>query len=287
MDSIFFYPGGKNKRKIKEWILSFKPSDVYEYREPFVGGGGVFFAMDKVPVRWINDMDEKLISVYLALRDRPEDFIIKCKAIEPHTEGEEQVPVKATSKILCNKRLKELFYDFVNNDSVDPALRFYFINRLNWNGRVRFEQPSSMYPSVQIGWNLVKKGRLELAAEHIKGVKITNDSYERLLLEPSNGLCWIYCDPPYMVNTFISQNRKLYTHSFAYDDHAKFFDIVRKSPHKVCVSYDDHPDIKKLAESHDLNIFSKDWFYTGTNLQEDQKVVAKKQQKELVITNYN
>ena len=40
--TVFRYPGGKSKTRIQRWICAHKPSGVEEYREPFVGGGGVF-----------------------------------------------------------------------------------------------------------------------------------------------------------------------------------------------------------------------------------------------------
>ena len=43
MKSIFRYPGGKSKPAIQKTILKYVPQDIKEYREPFVGGGGIFY----------------------------------------------------------------------------------------------------------------------------------------------------------------------------------------------------------------------------------------------------
>ena len=83
MKSIFRYPGGKSKPAIQKTILKYVPQDIKEYREPFVGGGGIFFAMPEVETRWINDLNKNLIEVYKALQERPEEFIKKCREIEP------------------------------------------------------------------------------------------------------------------------------------------------------------------------------------------------------------
>ena len=57
------YPGGKSKA-LKN-IIPQIPSDIQEYREPFVGGGSVFLAVkqkfgDQVKRYWINDLNYNL-----------------------------------------------------------------------------------------------------------------------------------------------------------------------------------------------------------------------------------
>ena len=39
-----------------------------EFREPFVGGGSVFFGKPKVKKNWINDIDAELINTYKRLQ---------------------------------------------------------------------------------------------------------------------------------------------------------------------------------------------------------------------------
>jgi site-specific DNA-adenine methylase len=45
---IFRYPGGKGRKAVYTWILGHAPDVVAEYREPFVGGGGVFFRLSGI-----------------------------------------------------------------------------------------------------------------------------------------------------------------------------------------------------------------------------------------------
>ena len=47
------YPGGKSRgMKVLDLFL---PETITEYREPFVGGGSVFIAKQRVKYNWIND----------------------------------------------------------------------------------------------------------------------------------------------------------------------------------------------------------------------------------------
>jgi DNA adenine methylase len=296
MKSIFRYPGGKSVSTVQKRILKYKPNDINEYREPFVGGGGIFFAMDPIQTRWINDIDKNLISVYLALRDRPEDFIAKCKQIEPEKPDEEKVSTKPGGKAIYNKRLKEVFDYFAENELCDQALRYFFVNRTVWYGRVRYGVKCQMYYSKPEGWNIVKKDLLEKAAVHLQNVKITSTNYEDLLLQPSENNVWIYCDPPYYVNTELPEKLKLYDNNFSFDDHAKFADVCKSSPHKICVSYDDRPEIWELFSDKKFNFHRESWFYGGTSsaksienhiyMDDNNEKVGKKVGKELIITNY-
>ena len=84
---ILRYPGGKSKKAIRDRLLSYAPREYSEYIEPFCGGAGLFWAIDKNKQRWLNDINPYLMSVYEALRDRPDDFIGECRNIDPASKG--------------------------------------------------------------------------------------------------------------------------------------------------------------------------------------------------------
>ena len=55
------YPGGKQKAITK--IANYLPPSFKEYREPFLGGGSVFFHVLQTAPQikyWINDLNEEL-----------------------------------------------------------------------------------------------------------------------------------------------------------------------------------------------------------------------------------
>jgi len=91
---IFRFPGGKSKKSVRERILAKAPKGFHEnynewaFREPFIGGGGIFFGIPLTVSRWINDVDINLISVYKALKERPQEFIDACRNIEPAKKDE-------------------------------------------------------------------------------------------------------------------------------------------------------------------------------------------------------
>jgi DNA adenine methylase len=282
INSPLRYPGGKSKLAVRQQILAYLPAATQEYREPFVGGGGIFFglpATQKLKKRWINDVNPDLISVYRAFQDDPAGFIERCRAIEPMQTGEPEVATKGTGK-KYNQRLGEQFQKFASDNEMDPALRYFFINRTVWAGRVTYDpkKASRMYYSNPQGWNVVgRPGYLEDVADHLRGARITSTSYEPLLLEDGDDV-WVYLDPPYYCDTEFSATDKLYQCGFSEEDHIKLALTCKATKHKICISYDDHPVIRDLYK--DFHIYEHSWKYCGSSK------AVKDEGKELIITNY-
>lgn len=290
--SPFRYPGGKSK--VADLLLKYMPSGTLEYREPFVGGGGVFFGLapNRVQRRWINDLNTPLVSVYRAFKDRPDEFIKLCRTVAPHGVGEEEVSTKGTGK-KYNKRLGELFESYKYNEEMDQALRYFFINRTVWAGRVNYDRAfeSRLYYSNPNGWNVTTRpGFLEAVAAHVAGTVISSTDYSVLLdSSSSEGLpstespstVWVYLDPPYVVDTKLASKSKLYECGFTWDDHKLFVDRCKATKYRICISYDDVPEVREWFQAADgFHVYEHTWTYSGTS--QSEKTVG----KELVITNY-
>ena len=274
VQSIFRYPGGKTRKKAREWVLKHEPAGCLEYREPFVGGGGIFFAVDTAKNRWINDKDEHLVSVYEALRDRPEDFIAKCCAIPVYQKANRGAEFQ---------RLKEEFTRIAFDDKEDKALRFFFVNRTVFAGRVNYERKSRLYFSKPEGWTEAALERLGEASQSLQGVKITTGDYEPLLLSSGSNV-WVYCDPPYVKS--LKSTSLLYRHNFDTPDHERLAETVKRSPHKVCVSYEDDPDGVVRSLYKGFNIVELEWTYAGSWNPDENGQDKKRRGKELLILNY-
>lgn len=284
MQSIFRYPGGKSKSAIQKWILAHKPYGTKEYREPFVGGGGIFFGLnaDAVEHRWINDKHTGLVEVYRALRDRPADFIQRCKAIAPPLPDDAQTQEGPRGGKPTNSRLKLVFESLCLNKDCDQALRYYFVNRtVHGSGRVNYDIPSRLYFSNPDGWNIVEGDTLQQAAAHIDGTQITDGDYSHLFTASGDDV-WIYADPPYVVNGNLTPSSQLYQHGFGEADHRRFAEVVAACEHKVCVSYDDDTDgfVRSLFPADRFHIIEATWKYAGTTNEK------KEDGKELLILNY-
>lgn len=290
---IFRYPGGKSKKSVREKILSRFPDNYSEFRDVMVGGGGIFFAIDTSINRWINDVDPYLMSVYFALKDRSDEFIKTCQVILPHQKDEALVSIKPGGKVIHNYRLKSKFDFFAKNEKCDPALRYFFIHRTVWAGRVNYEMPSRMYFSNHNGWNIVKTNRLNEAAEYLKNTKITCGDYEHMLFAEGKNVL-VYIDPPYYINTLLPPNSRLYRFNFTKEDHKRLSELVKKCPHKVMLSYDNDPYIRQLYKGFNFgkglgvtHARGEEWLYCGTSsVKSDGQSDKKRVGKELIITNY-
>jgi DNA adenine methylase len=209
-----------------------------------VGGGGIFFGVSRDVPRWINDKDESLIEVYKALRDRPVPFMAACRQNKPLEPGEGP------------ERLQAVFDEFLKDRDMDAALRYYFLNRTSWGGI-----PSRIHkiPFCQNprGWQIVRGDRLWRAAGLLQGEKLTAGDYLPLLRAPGEDV-WIYCDPCYYFNNELPKSSWLYRHIFTEEQHALFAAHVKACPHKVLVSYDDHPFIRSLYANPTFRIFVTD-----------------------------
>lgn len=267
MQSVFRYPGGKTRSGVRNRILRLAPPHT-EYREPFVGGGGIFFSQPVTTKRWINDLDHDLISVYTALRDRPDDFIARCKKVPPF-KSEEDV-----------SRLKAIFDDISMDDTFpDQAFRYFFVNRTVWGGRVNYTKKSRVYFSTPQRWSAKVLSTLWEAASLMGGVRITCGDYEPLLTEAGDNV-WIYADPPYYKPKLTSTSL-LYRHNFEKNEqHERFAAICRACPHKLCISYEDIGDGYVQSLFKGFSILEEEWVYGGT--QGKKRRVG----KELLILNY-
>lgn len=274
--SPFRYPGGKGRSNVASWILSHKPDTVREYREPFVGGGGVFFAMPRCEREWLNDMHAGLVSVYKALRDWPDRFISMCRMVPPEAPGEPAI-IKPKGSTPYNARLGKVFNMVLKSPELPSAFRYYFINRCGYAGRVNYALPSRLYYSNPKGWNIVATDALTKASERLQQVKLTCRDFDRCLAAKGEDV-WIYCDPPYWKDTEHDKGSKLYEHGFTPADHARLAKAVKKCPHKVAVSYHDDPRVRRAYKG--LRIASCSWKYCGSSQ------TYKSDGLELLIMNY-
>ena len=257
VQSPFRYPGGKFYA-LKHILpfLDVVPHD--EFREPFVGGGSVFFGKKKAAVNWINDIETQIITTYQAIQNK--DF---CDSLVAELTLEE-----------ASKERHKYYKEFEAKDAYQIAKKTYYLNRTSYSGIIN--KPAWGYAvgksSPPPNW-----GRFLLnARKKLTEVKITNLDFSDLINAPTNnGKVLLYLDPPY----YNADTKRAYIHPFDEAEHKRLASLLKETEHYFCLSYDDCEAIRDLYDW--AYIYERSWFYNTANTK-DSRMVG----DELIITNY-
>lgn len=183
------WAGGK--RRLLPLIRSLLPTTFRRYVEPFLGGGAVALELlgsSRLDVD-LSDANEGLIEFWSTLRDEPE--ALAARLVDVDADREAYYAVRAADAI-------------GSNDSVGRAARFFYLNRLGFNGLCRLGKTGRSNvpygrsrhdprpPSAFDLTNLVAVGR----ALTVAGVRIHRRDFSASLETARPGDLF-YLDPPY------------------------------------------------------------------------------------------
>ena len=254
----FCYPGGKYYALslLKRFWLSC-PHD--EYREPFVGGGSVFFAKPKSNYNWINDLEPELVNTYQVMADDG----LRVKLIE-----------RFSGEVATRERWAEI-QAYQPENKLDRAFKYYYMNRMSFNGRMR----SPTWGFHDSGNNHLPPNRwfekLDPCGRKLEDVRITCLDFEAVVSSPSRGNhVLLYLDPPY----YLPSKHTHYIVGFEESDHLRLAASLRKTQHSFFLSYEDNPVIRKLYDW--AEIYPIEFFYRAST------TPKKRMGKEIVISNF-
>ncbi len=256
--SPFRYPGGKFYAL--KYILPFLecyPHD--EYREPFVGGGSVFFGKTKAQFNWLNDLEKDVITTYQAMQNEK-----TCERL-----------IERVCKEVATKERHSEIKAFLPKTKEDVAFRTYYLNRTSYSGIIH--KPAWGYAigasAPPQNWQRFLKG----ANKKLPGVQLTSFDFSDVIAAPvaKGRSVLMYLDPPY----FYADQKRAYTKSFVEEDHKRLAKQLRNCNQAFCLSYDDCKPIRDLYQW--AYIYERSWFYNTANTQG-----ARSLGKELIITNY-
>lgn len=237
----FRYPGGKF------YALSilqpfWESVDHDEYREPFIGGGSVFFNKSKTKYNWINDKDSELI---------------KCYQVIQNDKLREELVARISNEVATPERWREVM-DFEPHTDLDIAYKYYYLNRTSFSGKLISPawgyRPKRSLPPER--WH----ERIIPAGEKLNSVKITNLDFEDVINAPAQGKqVLIFADPPY----YKPNKKKHYRFGFEEEDHHRLASTLKQTKHKFFLTYDDCPEIRELYSW--ANITETKFFYRVDN----------------------
>lgn len=248
------YPGGKSK--LIKHLEPFFPEHFEEYREPFVGGGSVFFHVksnNMAKYYWINDADGVLISFYLAC-----ESTFNNRLLVHNLKDLLSMPLDYKKNHFNQLKLNRHLIDSTN---------YYFMNRCSFGGTGVMGGFSSS--AAQFRFTESQINKLPDLVEVLDNVNITCTDYD-FVIECSGRNVFIFCDPPY------DGIDNLYYHSQF--DHKRLSRLLKKCPHKFMLTYNNTENIRSLYKWANIREFKAIYG-------ENQKGKAK-QATELIITNY-
>lgn len=245
--ALIRYPGSKaklakairNKFPAEVWGAVFQDGDPWEYREPFFGAGAIGFdflrRLDYRAKVTLNDRDPGIAALWQTVAWDPWTL---CKRID------------------ATKPTPELFYELKEEDGrsdlprYEIAVRKLTLHRLSFSGLgymsggpLGGKDQSSAY-NVDCRWNpeVMKQeiNKLHKLLKRFSDLNITNTDF-RTALQGVGDRCFVYLDPPYY-----EKGPQLYKHSMDHEDHVVLAMKVRNLPGAWALSYDDHPEIRRL-----------------------------------------
>jgi len=177
------------KRQIIPSILELLPKNIknYNYVEPFVGGGAVFFHLQPKKAI-INDSNIELINVYEVIKNNLEDLI---NDLKKH---------KNDSDYFYEIRAIDRTNQFAHLTNVQRASRIIYLNKTCFNGLYRvnnageFNATFGRYKNP----NIVNEPTLKAVNKFLNSndVKLGREDYETILKEADRS-SFVYLDPPY------------------------------------------------------------------------------------------
>ncbi|MDJ0737164.1 MAG: DNA adenine methylase [Nostocaceae cyanobacterium] len=261
------YPGGKSR--VIDYLLPYIPLDIHEFREPFIGGGSVFFGVknlfdQRIGRYWINDINFDLYLFWKYARDNITYLLNKINQFKTeYPDG------------------RQLYQHLIDKDNLsselDIAARFFIMNRITFSGIM--DSGGYSQQAFEKRFTQSSLERLQKISTHLSQVHITCGDYEQLVLQDGDNV-FLFLDPPYhkpAKSKLYGVKGDLHTNF----DHERFAYTMKNCQHRWLLTYDDSLEIRRLFKFADITEFHVQY---GMNNYK-QKKAAKGQ--ELLIKNYS
>jgi DNA adenine methylase len=277
------YPGSKDR--ISNEVFELFPDDMKpsfplwmsagkrEYREPFFGAGAIGLRiLESLPPAsraFINDRDPGIAALWRAVHDSPSEL---CACIASHRPSigfyRQCVDTDGDPKL----------------DPIERAFRKLVLHQQSFSGLGAkaggplggWGQRGSEKYNLECRWNPVSLQVCvikiaEILSRHT--LRISCSDFESVI-STDNQLAFHYLDPPYY-----EKGPDLYKFSMGPKDHLRLSKVLRRCRGLWALSYDDHPEVRKLYDGFPIHQISLRYTVSV------RRGVTRKN-KEIVITNY-
>jgi DNA adenine methylase len=293
------WAGGKTQlldEFAKRLPIGLKGKKITKYIEPFIGGGAVYFYLNRnfyFDRCYISDVNEELILSYRAIRKSVKRLISELETLESnYLSKNENKREKFYYEVRdnFNQNLTEIDFKKYNSAWIERTAHIIFLNRTCYNGLFRVNRKGEF--NVPFGWyknpDILNEDNLKDVATLLKTTKILLGDFTQCGKFVDKHT-FVYFDPPYRPLNQTSSFTSYSKNGFSETDHfrlVEFFKELDAKGAKVMLSNSD-PKNENPEDSFFDDLFSE--YYI-------ERVPAKRMINcngsrrgninELIITNY-
>jgi DNA adenine methylase len=245
------WAGGK--WSLAEEIGQRLPADLASrtYREPFLGGGAMFFWLKRRSgaKRYVlSDALADLVTTYEVVRDHPEELIRTLEALrDEHTEQAHETYY----------RIRERYNERRAGAKIERAAWLIYLNKTCFNGLYRTNR-SGLF-NVPIGRfvrpNIADAARLRAASDALGSAALERAPFDHLRRAAKKGDV-IYLDPPYVPLSATSNFDSYSGGAFGLELQEELASLFRTLDERGCLliqSNSDTPEVRRLYEGFDVD----------------------------------
>lgn len=284
MKPLIKYVGGKSKEI--PHLIKYIPKYEGRYIEPFFGGGALFFYLE--PKRAIiNDINSKLISFYLGVKDDFETLKNELTEIERvytiNRKNFEELKSKTPDKRVEDKnellyyQIRDMFNGLTEKKFSDAFL-YFFINKTAYLGIIRYNAKGEFNVSyghyANLNTSLVTKAHSELLAN----TEIYNLDY-KYIFEMATENDFMFLDPPYDC-VFSDYGNAKHKNGFGEKNHIELANQYKKLKCKTLMVIGRTPLTEKLYEDYIIDEYKKSYAVNNKNR-------FKSEASHMLISNYS
>lgn len=283
MNPILKYRGGKSREIIK--FEQYIPHNFDTYIEPFFGGGAVYFHLEPQSAI-INDINEKLISFYLNVRNDFDIMRVQLDYLQSIYEANQRRfrELKGDTSERVENRNEELYYsirDMYNGKIPSVYLEgvlYYFINKTAYSGMIRYNQngeynvPFGHYP------NFNTKIITDEHSALLQRAQIHHLDYAEIF-QMATANDFMFLDPPYDC-IFNDYGNIDMMNGFDEEQHRRLAADFRNLPCKAMMVIGKTPLTEELYGRYIVDEYYKNY---AVNIRNRFKAEA----KHIVVLNYN
>ena len=190
------------KRQLLPIITQKLPLQIKRYIEPFIGGGALYWEIERAESYIINDYNSELINVYEMVQKNHKKLIKQLSKLQKQFydlgSNEEQ------EQLYYQIRAQDQLIDFKTRYSnIERAARFIFLNKTSFNGLYRVNRAGYMntpfgHPTKTGSHPIICDTQTIIACnQKLSQTTIVMGDYQALIPAATEGDFW-FLDPPYL-----------------------------------------------------------------------------------------